>query len=152
MRKSDIVAGECYIYDPSNKAMQLENGINIVRVDEPPKFFNAYIKCHPIRMSTGEEEKELKMEVIAAMLEPIHNDPRRNIVIRYPLDMPVFNKGDVEVIEALIDIVNATTMNDKPLVTSKLSATLAKVEFYADAANHLNNGLPKEGDAQNGQE
>lgn len=150
MRYREVEVGKFYLYDVNNRSKQMEHGIGIVKVDEVPKAVpfmpTPFIKCHTVHMVTGEEEPDIKVELKSTMLTPIDPDVRKNVLIRYPADLPVFSQTDIIAIRDVLHILENALGNksETSMAIAKVNALKAKIEFYESLSNSINNGLPHE--------
>ena len=135
MRIEDLEIGKIYLFDPVNETKQIESGINFVKLES--FRHHIFYKKPVVSIISNTTGQVLPLEQFETeeryLVELDMNNPRRNIVVRYPSDLPVLSSTDLAIITKLSDIV----MSDprlKGAITEpemiQLLSTLKKVEFY----------------------
>lgn len=135
MRIEDLEIGKIYLFDPINETKQIESGINFVRLESIRHhiFFKKPV-VSVVSNTTGEILPLEPFETEERFLVELNmTNPRSNIVIRYPTDMPVMSSTDLAIITKLSDIVMSDprlkgTITEPEMI--QLLSTLKKVEFY----------------------
>ena len=137
MKINEIEEGKCYLYDTENTVGQYEDGINIVKVLSKHKFFFIqYVICAPYSMSLNSFNMNYLMKVSdLSLIEPMDNNPGKNILIRYPSDLPAFSDYDVQLLAKVSNEMATKFFTESDLTEQELlvlAGLLTKVKFYAD--------------------
>lgn len=119
---SNIKIGEVYIFDILNHTHRIENEVLFVQVLE--KHNRLFRKpLYTVRSTTGEVFK-----CVGSFLTPMPKDVDTNkVVMRYPIDMPVFTKDDIDTLTNFI----SDHMNREEDNIDSLSKILCKLAYYA---------------------
>lgn len=134
MKFKDVHEGETYLYDQPNKHCYTEDSIAKVFVvgKSASLFSKSIIKCKPYIGDTTDFSNRMGIiDVSPNDLYPY--DPSKNIIVRYPENIPVFNASDRDIIVKLVNIATSNPqvrdiLGDKDFVN--LLSLTNKVDFY----------------------
>lgn len=138
MKISDLEIGQCYIYDPLNTKGQYEEGVKIVKIKNIRRYFifTVYAECEPYIAATGKFDRDHLMKVSdSELLQPINENPEKNVIVRYPSDLPAFSDYDVHLLakvtnEMAVKFFDQSDLSEQELLT--LTGLINKIKFYAD--------------------
>ena len=138
MKISDLEIGQLYIYDPLNTKGQYEEGVKIVKIKDIRRYFifTVYAECIPyIAVTNTFDETNILRVSDPELIQPIDSNPEKNIVVRYPSDLPAFSEYDVHLLakvahEMATKFFDQSDLNEQELLV--LTGLLTKVKFYAE--------------------
>ena len=129
MKYSKVSVGEVYIFDQLNTLKQMETGVNFVKVIGKSFFRVDVVPCNIFGESSDQPFK-----TGAEMLMPISENKADNIIIRYPLNSPVFTLDDASLLSEIaiftVKNVEKTKLTEADCI--HLTGLLQKVKFYAE--------------------
>lgn len=127
-----IVKDVMYVYDSKNIKGQMDNEVNTyyVKALENEKLFKT--SCSVICMTTG-----IIFDCNKKLLQSVSVPLKENTIIRYPDNMPVFNKYDLRAINEIVDFFESEyEITENALkqgsVYTQLKKLVLKIKYYSN--------------------
>lgn len=136
MDYNDVKLYQNYLFDPANTQNALEISTKVVQAvnKRKPLFSKGIVTVIPYNNYNGNSMILNRFDVGADLLMPMSDNITKNVLIRYPADLPAFSANDVAILGKIghFAAVNAKEfdLNDDELLM--ITGLISKVKFYAD--------------------
>ena len=136
MKYKDVELYKDYIFDPANTQRALEISTRVVQAvrKRKPLFSKGLVTVIPYNNYNGNIMTQNKFEIGADLLMPMSDNVTKNVIIRYPADLPAFSMNDVAILGKIghIAAMHAKEFNLDDNELLMITGLLSKLKFYAD--------------------